>query len=36
MGAMDPANERGRELVAQMAIRSFSAAMDLEAVEFLS
>lgn len=35
MGAMDPANDRGRELVAQMAIRSFSAALDLEAEDLL-
>lgn len=27
-GAMDPANERGRELVTAMAVRSFSAALD--------
>ena len=35
MGAMDPANERGRELVAPMAVRSFSAALDLDAAELL-
>ena len=31
MGAMDPANERGRELVTAMAVRSFTAALDLDA-----
>ena len=31
MGAMDPANERGRELVTSMAVRSFTAGLDLEA-----
>ena len=31
MGAMDVANERGRELVTSMAVRSFTAALDLEA-----
>lgn len=35
MGAMDPANERGRELVTLMAVRSFTAALDLEAGELL-
>lgn len=35
MGAMDPANDRGRELVAQMAVRSFTAALDLDAGELL-
>jgi hypothetical protein len=31
MGAMDVANERGRELVTAMAVRSFTAAIDLDA-----
>jgi hypothetical protein len=31
MGAMDVANERGRELVDSMSVRSFTAALDLEA-----
>ncbi len=31
MGAMDVANDRGRELVTSMAVRSFTAALDLEA-----
>ena len=31
MGAMDVANERGRELVTSMAVRSFTAALDLGA-----
>lgn len=35
MGAMDPANDRGRELVAKMAQRSFTAALDLEAGDLL-
>ena len=35
MGAMDPANERGRELVTAMAVRSFTAALDLDAVSLL-
>lgn len=35
MGAMDPANERGRELVASMAVRAFTASLDLEAGSFL-
>lgn len=35
MGAMDPANERGRELVTSMAVRSFTAALDLEAGDLL-
>ena len=34
-GAMDPANERGRELLTAMATRSFSAALHLGADEFL-
>jgi hypothetical protein len=29
-GAMDPANERGRELVEAMSVRAFSAALDLD------
>ena len=35
MGAMDPANERGRQLVTAMAVRSFTAALDLDAVSLL-
>jgi len=35
VGAMDPANERGRELLLAMATRSFTAAIDLDAEEFL-
>jgi hypothetical protein len=35
VGAMDPANERGRELLLAMATRSFTAALDLDANEFL-
>lgn len=35
MGAMDVANERGRELVTSMAVRSFTAALDLEAGDLL-
>ena len=35
MGAMDPANERGRVLVTQMAVRAFSACLDLDAAELL-
>jgi aminoglycoside phosphotransferase (APT) family kinase protein len=35
-GAMDPANERGRELLTAMATRSFSAVLDLGSDEFLS
>ena len=35
MGAMDPANDRGRELVASMAVRAFSAALDLDAGDLL-
>jgi hypothetical protein len=34
-GAMDPANERGRELVEAMAVRSFSAVLDLGADRFV-
>ena len=30
-GSMDPSNERGRQLVADMAHRSFTAALDLDA-----
>ncbi len=36
MGAMDPANERGRELVAAMAVRAFTAALDHDAARFLT
>jgi hypothetical protein len=35
-GQLDPANERGRELVHDMSIRAFSAALDLGAVAFLA
>jgi hypothetical protein len=35
MGAMDVANERGRELVTSMAVRSFTAALDLDAAALL-
>jgi hypothetical protein len=35
LGAMDPANERGLELCVQMALRSFTAALDLDAEQFL-
>lgn len=35
VGAMDPANDRGRELLLAMATRSFTAAIDLDAGEFL-
>ena len=35
MGAMDPANERGRQLVTAMAVRSFTAALDLDAESLL-
>jgi hypothetical protein len=35
VGAMDAANERGQELVNAMAVRSFSAALDLDAGELL-
>ena len=34
-GAMDPANERGRELVTAMAVRSFAAVLELGSDEFL-
>ena len=34
-GAMDPANERGRELVSAMAVRSFAAALDLGSERFI-
>ena len=34
-GAMDPANERGRELLTAMAVRSFSAVLELGSDEFL-
>jgi len=34
-GAMDPANERGRELLTAMATRSFSAVLELGSDEFL-
>ena len=33
---LDPANERGRELVHDMAVRSFSAALELDAAALLS
>jgi hypothetical protein len=33
---LDPANERGRELVHDMAVRSFSAALELDAASLLS
>lgn len=36
MGAMDPANERGRDLVTAMAVRSFSACLDLDSQRFLA
>ena len=35
VGAMDPANERGRDLLTAMAVRAFSAAIDLSSDEFL-
>src|SRR4051812_42171750 len=35
IGAMDPANERGRELLVAMAVRSFTAALDLGAGDLL-
>ena len=35
MGAMDPANERGRDLVETMSNRAFTACLDLGAAEFL-
>ena len=34
-GGMDPANERGLELVTDMACRSFTAALDLDAASFI-
>lgn len=34
-GSMDPANERGRELVELMAVRSFTACLDLDAAALL-
>ena len=36
MGSMDPANERGRELVASMAARAFAAVVDHDAARFLA
>ena len=36
MGAMDPSNERGRELVEAMANRAFTACLDLGSADFLS
>ena len=36
VGAMDLANERGRELLLAMATRSFTAALDLDAKEFVT
>lgn len=36
MGALDPANDRGRELVEQMAVRAFTAALDHDAARFLA
>jgi hypothetical protein len=35
MGSMDPANERGHELVAAMAVRAFTACLDLQSLELL-
>ncbi len=35
-GAMDLANERGRELVVAMATRAFTSALDLDTHEFLT
>ena len=35
MGSMDPANERGHELVAPMAVRAFTACLDLDSLELL-
>jgi aminoglycoside phosphotransferase (APT) family kinase protein len=35
VGSMDPANERGRELVTAMTLRSFTAALDLDSVALL-
>jgi hypothetical protein len=34
-GGMDPSNERGLELVTDMACRSFAAALDLDAASFI-
>jgi hypothetical protein len=34
-GGMDPSNERGLELVTDMASRSFAAALDLDAASFI-
>ena len=36
MGALDAANDRGRELVANMAVRAFTAALDHDAARFLA
>lgn len=36
IGAMDPADDRGRELVSAMATRAFSAALDLDPGDFLT
>ena len=36
MGAMDPANDRGRELVTNMAVRAFTAALDHNAARHLA
>jgi aminoglycoside phosphotransferase (APT) family kinase protein len=35
MGAMDPANERGRQLITAMAVRAFTASLDLDAAALL-
>ncbi len=34
-GGLDPSNERGRQLVTEMATRSFTAAIDLDAASFI-
>ena len=34
-GSMDPANERGHELVTAMAVRAFTACLDLDSLELL-
>ena len=34
-GGMDPSNERGKQLVTEMANRSFTAALDLDADSLL-
>ncbi len=34
-GGLDPSNERGMELVTDMAARSFAAALDLDAASFI-